>query len=326
MRAARRTLAAVLVAGSLTLSGCGIEERIVHLQPAPTENSQAGAPLRVEAAEQIAARVLAQAAAATTEEERAAVTVGPALRVANARAARTAPTAPTADVVTPQAPTVLAMSRGTAWPRAILAATLDEATQTQYLHVLVSGGPTEQFVLYATASMLPGATVPGLGELGEGTSFAASSGEEPIEGSVVVEEYANGLAFPDPAETSVVTVDDTYAESLRSNAAKQAEAFGDLATLSVTHAALPDSLVAFGTADGGRLIFAQMTRTSAITLGEDAKELKIEDEALQTVSGTSVVTESFTVEHLENVVFVAPAEGLAGLIGAEEVLLRAEGS
>ena len=69
-----------------------------------------------------------------------------------------------------------------------------------------------------------------------------------------------------------------------------------------------------------------MTRTTVVTLTDEAKELKIEDESLRELSGKEVVTGSFTTEHLENVLFVAPAEGPAELIGAEEILLRAEGS
>lgn len=326
MTRTRRALAAVVAVGALTLTGCGIEERIVHLQPAPTENAEVGAPLRVEAAEQIAARVLSQAAAAEGQEERAAIHVGPALRVADVRAEREVQAEEAVDVVTPPAPAVLAMSRGQEWPRAILAATLDSATQTQHLHVLVSTGPTDQFKLYATAPMLPGASVPGLGELAEGTTFAAAAPDAPIEASAVVEEYAKGLAFPDPAETTVVAVDDPYAESLQRNATEQDEAFADLADLARSHAPIADSVLSFETVDGGRIIFAQMVRKAVITLTDEAKELKIEDQSLQDLSGKEVVTESFTSEHLENVLFVAPAEGPAGLIGAEEVLLRAEGS
>ena len=326
MRRTRRSLAVIVAAGAFALSGCGIEESIVHLQPAPTENAQEGAPLRAEAAEQIATRVLAQAAAADAEEERAAIYVAPALRVATARAARGLSTAGPADVVTPATPAILAMSRGQEWPRAILAATLDSATDTQHLHVLISTGPTDQFKLSATAAMLPGAAVAALGEGAEGTTFGAATAEAPIEGSAVVGEYAQGLAFPTPGQTGIVGVDDPYAVSLQRNSAAQEAAFNGLATLTRAHAAVPDSVVSFETVDGGRLIFAQMTRLATITLAEEAKEVKIEDQTLRDLSGKELVTESFLTEHLENVVFVAPQEGLAALIGAEEILLRAEGS
>lgn len=326
MTGLRRVLTVLAAAGALTLSGCGVGERIVHLQPAPTENAEVGAPLRVETAERIAARVIGQAEAAGGDEERAAVLVGPALRVATARAARSGPVAQTPDVTTGPAPTILAMSRGQEWPRAILAATLDAATQTQQLHVLVSTGPTDQFRLLASASLLPGATVPAIGEVTDGTTFAAAAPDAPLETSALVDEYARGLAFPQPGETSVVAVDDTYAQSLQRNATQQQEAFTTLATLTRTHTTIPDSVVSVETADGGHIVFAQMTRLAVISLTEEAQEVTIEDQTLRDLSGTESVTESFTTEHLENVLFVAPAEGLARLVGAEEILVRAEGS
>lgn len=326
MNRPRRVIAVVVAAGALALSGCGVGESIVHLQPAPTEDAEVGAPLRAQAAEQIAARVLSQAAAAQTEEERAAIYVGPALRVASARAARGAPAVAPADVVAPSSPSILAMSRGQEWPRAILAATLDSDTSTQHLSVLVSTGPADQFKLYGTASMLPGTSVPALGDLAGGTPFAAATPEVPIEGSAVVDEYARGLAFPTPGETSVVGMDDAFAQSLQRNSAAQEAAFNGLATLTRAHAAIPDSLLSFETADGGRLVFAQMTRQATIALAEEAKEVKIEDQTLRELSGKETVTESFLTEHLENLLFVAPPTGLARLIGAEEVLVRAEGS
>jgi hypothetical protein len=326
MRRTRSLLAASAVAGALLLTGCGVEERIVHLQPAPTENSAAGAPLRTEAAEQITARVLAQAAEATNEEERQAVLIGPALRIAEARAAEGGAATAQADVFVPAAPTILAMSSGQDWPRAILAASLDEETQVQSLHVLVSTGPADLYRLHATAPMLAGSSVPSLGELPEGTDFEFATEEAPTDDAAVVDEYAQGLAFPTPGETTLVTLEDEYAQSLRRNADAQAEAFGDLAELTQTHAPIIDSVVSVQTEGGGRVIFAQMTRTTSIELSEDAKELKIEDPTLRELSGKEVVTSGFSTEFLENLVLIVPADTPGQLIGAEEVVLRAEGS
>src|SRR5690606_15084327 len=152
---------ATALAAAVTLSGCGVQNSIVHLQPAPTENVETGAPLRLDAAERIATRVLGNVAAAATTEERSQYLVGPALRVEGMRAERGLGSEESApELVVPSAPTILAMSQGQDWPRAILAATLDEGTSVQHVHVLVSSGPTDQFKLYATATMLPGTSIP----------------------------------------------------------------------------------------------------------------------------------------------------------------------
>lgn len=323
----RGALAATVTAGVLTLTGCGVQDRIVHLQPAPTENAEVGAPLRAEAAERIVTRVLAQASEADTTELRQAIMVGPALRVAEARATQPeSATSEQPDVVVPEAPTVLAVSSGQDWPRAILAATFEDTTQQQMLHILVSTGPTDQFKLYGTAPMLAGTAVPGLGELADGSAFASATADTPIPASTVFGDYATGITFPRPAAVTTVAVDDVYATSLRRNAEAQVEVLGDLGAVAQTHVPIADSIMSFETADGGFITLGQMVRTDRVALSDQAKELNITDPRLQELSGKEVVTQDFTAEFLENLIFVAPAGAPATLIGAEEIVLRATGS
>ncbi|KAB7746142.1 hypothetical protein GA707_01005 [Nostocoides sp. F2B08] len=327
MTRARRIALVLATSGVLALTGCGIEERIVHLQPAPTENAEVGAPLRVEAAERIAARVLTQSAEATTSEQRDAIQAGPALRLARAKAAEPGATESTAaPVVVPATPTILAMSEAQDWPRAILAATLDETTQVQSLHVLVSTGPTEQYVHFATAPMLAGTSIPSLGEITDGATFESATDEEPTDASAIMEDYAAGLAYPEPAEVTTVSHDDIFATSLLQNAKEQDDQLGDLGDLSQTHGVIDNATVSFRTADGGLVVFGQMMRTDSITLTDEAKELQVEDDRLQDLSGEDVVTDGFSAEYLENVVLVVPADAPGELIGAEEILRRAEGA
>ena len=326
MSRVRHTVAALATAGALALSGCGVEERIVHLQPAPTENAETGAPLRAEAAERIAARVLTEVAEAANADERAAVATGPALRVLEARGEGPSADDAAAAVVVPSSPTILAVSPGQDWPRAILAATLDGTTQVQTLHVLVSTGASEPFRLFATAPMLGGTSVPNLGEFTDGAAFDVATEETAIPASQVFADYAAGIAFPDATSVDSVRVDDPYATSLKTNAQQQADVLGDLGTVAQTHAPIADSILTFATADGGFLAFGHMVRTDRVALTDEAEKLEVQDERLRELSGKDSVTDSFTAEYLENVVFVMHAEAPADLIGAEEVLLRAEGS
>lgn len=321
-----RTLAVTAAAAlSLTLTGCGLPERIVHLQDAPTVE-HTGAPLRADAAERIAARVLGEVAAAESADERRAAIYGPAMRVINAREEADVVSGTTSDVVVPTAPTVIALSEGEEWPRAILAATLDQETQVQSVHVLVSTGPASPFRLYATAPMFAGTSVPSLGALADGADFERATDEEPIDQSAILEEYAKAVAFPAPEEESAdVSVEDPFADSLRANAKAQSDALDDLANLKQTNRAIPDSVTSFRTAGGGSLIFGQMVREDVITLTDKAKELTIDNEVLQELSGKEKVTKRFTTESLKNLLFIQPADGPATLIGAEEIVLRASG-
>ena len=82
-------------------------------------------------------------------------------------------------------PTIVAQSQGRQWPRAILASTLDEATNTQWLHVMVSDKPDQPFRIASSVPMFGGAELPALGEqlagaplldAGEKNGLAASPG------------------------------------------------------------------------------------------------------------------------------------------------------
>lgn len=321
-----KLLAAAAIA-ALALTGCGIPDRVVHLQDAPTGDATVGAPLREESATRIATRVLAEVANASTSEEREAVMTGPALRVHNYRAARLPDAGDEVpDVVVPQTPVVLAVSNGPQWPRAMLVTSLDASASVQHLHVLVSDGPTDQFRLHATAPMLPGTSIPSLGELSDGVDFEASSEDAPIDASATVDAYAKALAFPSPQESEAVSVEDPFAQSLRRNAKAQDDSFGDLAGLTQKQHGTPGSVVSVETADGGRVIFGQLVREDIVTLTDKAKELKISDPTLRSLLGKEVVTSSVNAFTLENLVFVVRADGPATLIGAEEIVARAEGT
>ena len=318
------SLAALAAAAALTLTGCGTADRLVHLQDAPTEQTS-GAPLREEAAVRIATRVLAEAAAAEDDDEREAVIYGPAMRVTDARVQADVAAGTSLDVVVPETPTVLAVSDGAEWPRAILASDFDEETQIQSVHILISTGPEAPFRLYATAPMFPGTSVPSLGDFADGADFERAEEDEPIDASEILADYAEALAFPDPDEVDSVKTDDQFAESVKKNAQALDDDLDDLADLTQTNEPIADSVITFRTADGGHLIFGQMVRKDTITLTDQAKELTIDDEVLQELSGKEKVTEKFQTETLNNLLFIQPAEGAVTLVGAEEIVLRASG-
>ena len=133
-RALSRLVASTTLLGALVLAGCGTSDALVGLHPAPAEQT-AAAPLDTEGATAVAARLLAAKEATVEGDEKAAaaaraeVLTGDALRVANAEAARGATTPEATDLAAPAEPTIVAQSQGRQWPRAILASTLDEATE-----------------------------------------------------------------------------------------------------------------------------------------------------------------------------------------------------
>lgn len=322
-----------LLAGALALSlgACGLGDALVGLRPAPSESPRS-APLDVEAATAVAARVLGsadQARAATgptAKAKRAEVLVGDALTLATlVRPAASSDTPLTAAPV----PTVLAMSSGRSWPRAMLVGTLDEATATQSLHVLVSATAEEPYRLVSTAPMLPGATLPALGPVTDGAAFLTGVSKQTI-GTLTpasaATAYAAALAVPRPAKVDKrVTVTDAFSGALLRSAAAQAKALGKLATLGQTHKAAAPTITGFRLADGGAVLFTLLTRTDAISVKAGAKEILLPAEYAK-LTGKTKATKAVTLTSLEPVILLVSSTGAVSVIGAAEHLIAGKAS
>lgn len=326
-RAGRRAVAVGVLAGALALTGCGTQDALVGLRPAPAEQT-AAAPLDVDGATAVATRLLTAADAPAEGDAKAAtaareaVLMGDALTVANARAASKATTEVAATELAAVArPTVVAQSQGRDWPRAILATTLDERTNTQFLHVMLSEKPDAPFRITASVPMFAGAELPALGDSTKGAPLldTAAANDLAVAPRDAVAAYAAALATPKPKTTEVVAVDDPFATALRTSAAAQAKSLGKLATLTQAHEPLLDEAVTFRLADGGAVTFGLMRRTDTVSLKAAAKEVVLPAEYAK-VTGKAKATKSFTLSNLEPFVMVVPATGQAEVIGATELL------
>lgn len=329
-----RRLPAVLAATALALTtaACGTTDALVGIRPAPAESS-ASAPLDPEGATAVAARLLdAAAAVAGVEGEkgrkaRAEVLGGNALTVANQLADDTGATTSEEELAKEAQPTVLAQSRGRDWPRAILATTLDEASTTQYLHVIVSEKPTAPFRIVASVPMFGGAELPALGAEDAGAPFVDPSDGTGLTMSPekALAGYARALARPAPEKrVTGISRTDAFATALRESATRQAEALGSLGTLAQKHVADPEGTVAFRLVDGGVVAFGLLRRTDTISAGAKAKELVLPKEYADLV-GQRRITDSVSLTSLEPVVLLVPRSGTVKAIGAREVLYKGTG-
>ena len=323
----RRTLAVVALAAAVALAGCGTQDALVGLRPAPAEQT-AAAPLDADGATAVATRLLTAADAPVDGDAKAAaaarqaVLMGDALTVAKARAASKAATEATpSELAAVARPTVVAQSQGRDWPRAILATTLDEETNTQFLHVMLSEKPDAPFRITASVPMFAGAELPALGDTTRGAPLLdpAEKNDLAVAPEDAVAAYAAALATPKPKATEVVAVDDPFATALRTSAAAQTKALGKLATLTQVHQPLLDEAVTFRLADGGAVTFGLMRRTDTVSLKPAAKEVVLPAEYAK-VTGKAKATKSFTLSNLEPFVMVVPATGRAEVIGATELL------
>jgi hypothetical protein len=328
----RRGSVAVVLGAMLVLSGCGsIADAVVGIEPAPAERP-ASAPLDPAGGVAIATRLLAAAEDAGSSpgaaglRARSEVFAGDALAVANARAARAVSARPEQRLAPAPPPTVVAQSRGRQWPRAILASTLDESTNTRYLHVLVSDAPERPFRIRASVAMFPGSTLPSLGAPGAGAPLVAAQDGTGLarSPSQALAGYAAALASPRPRGSGDVATDDPFATGLATSAATQVAALGTLGAYTQKHGALPAKSVSFRLAGGGAVVFALMSRTDTFTARPTAKALTLPRD-LAALVGRASVTRSATATSLEPVVLLVPASGRTRAIGASELLVSGTG-
>ena len=316
--------AVAVVAATLALAGCGVPDQLVGLHAAPPQQTTAAA-LTPSMALGIATRVLDAATAAEHETgaqaaaDQQAVLTGAALAVAKAATATKTTPSPTASPLSkPGAPQLVAISKGTAWPRAMIVTTLDASDKRQYLYALVSSGPTAPFLLAAAVPMHGGASVPALGAVaagaalvqpGDGSGMAASPAD-------VLAQYAAALDQPKPTPTSIVSTTDAFANALRSNAAAEVKTLGKLGSLTQKHVVVPADTIAFRLSDGGAVVFGMLTRTDTLTLAKNAKEFVLPP-AYAALTGKKKA-QGITATTLEPLVVVIPPSGMSVVVGADE--------
>lgn len=320
----RAQIAALTAALPLALSGCA---GIAGVHDAPQETTD-GPSISQSAGAEVTQRVLGEAAVVMdvtgkdADADRKRVLTGPALASAQARE-RVDQVEDGPGSLAPQAEArVLAVSRGTTWPRSILATS--RQGEEQLLHVLVADGPKTPYRLFATLPMAAGASIPAFAPPEDGVVVKAP--KDVTEKDLgAARAWAQAVSFPAPekAPTSVV-LDDPFSSALRRNASAQQKSLGKLATYKVEHA-VGDDGIAFALADGGTLTVTGLTRKDTVTATNRAKELRMPTE-LADILGKSKITDRVTVNHLETVAFVTPAEGKTTVVAAAEQLSGAKGS
>lgn len=324
----RRTPFVVLaLALPVTLGGCGVGTSLAGVHDAPAERTD-GASVSAETAQKVADRLVGEAVTVSTksgtsaDSERAEVLSGPALREVQAAVASKDSTSRTGRTVKDLE--VLAVSRGTQWPRAVLATSQTEGVQ--YLHALVATSADAPYTLFADVPMAAGSSVPALAPVEQGSPVTVS--KAPLqEVTSAATAWAKGVSFPAAKKSPQdVSVSDGFSAALKKNAKATNKDLGDLADYRQRQAVAPGETVSFELVDGGAISFLPMTRTDTITATDKLKELKIEQQALKHVLDASTVKRALSVKHAETLALVTPAEGKARVVGASDVLQSAKGS
>lgn len=323
-RTPSRTRFRLAVAGGalLVLTGCASLPAV----QAPATGDQV--PLVVQPAqatrvvEQVQA-VLADASdpAAVDLDVLAARTEGPEfdLRRAAATTARAGATPPATGAADDLDPQTAVVPRTAGWPRWFATVTEDGADGAPSLVVLRSADAREPYRVWASPSLLPGASLPTTGAPSDGVAPVALDEDTnlPATPADVASRYADVLLAGDGSAFAAEFAPDSYREGTTAALAAQTAALeASGGSLTQEREVLPDSVLASRTRDGGALVVAGY-RWTVVSRGPDGGVPGPLDPALAALAGTDRALAA-TVVREEVVVFSVPPAG-AGSIGVVAV-------
>jgi hypothetical protein len=322
-------------------SACGATNAMVGIHEPPAARSTSAA-LTVDQAKKIVSRSLTAAYLGETGTGEAAETQlrtayrEDGLRAANGRVrlASTLPATQTSSLRAPH-PRLLAVSRGPAFPRFIIAQTEGADGGLPILHLLTSADASAPYRISMSVEMVPSATIKAFDPLRQGSTLLSNgpaSTENEATGLVVspntlLHSYAAQLAFPSTASPNGPFADDSLSAQLRGRASDVAKAVASQATFTQTHKLVPSSVYAVRQASGDALVFGVMERSDSFAVKPGEKVNTSANKAFVQLTGKKVITKSASLTSLEFVVFALPrSSGKATLVAAREQVVAASGS
>lgn len=315
----RRVLAAVL--GSVVaLSAC--------TGNTGDSTSSTGTPaVAPTAAASMATSLLSAAASAqddateTGKAARAKVYSGPALEAADARAtvlaAQSAKDRAAAELAADQVK-VLGISPESDLPAQVIAQTTLKQSGATVLALLVGDQHGQNFRIAALTPMVEGASLEALDPTSEGSGVIGDATGLVAAPKQVAQDWADSVAYPDPAKSTLVA-DDPWSALLRKDAAAQAAALDPQGLFVQKHE--PAGVLGGLRLKGGvgAVVFAHLTRTDDIALQKPSKMTPPKD--VTALTGIKTITTEAQLVSSEFVAFVIPQTGQVRLIGARDQLI-----
>lgn len=320
-------IAAGLLGASLT--GCAA---VAGVSDPPT--GAVGGAVRSAQAQSIAGQVVGDSeksvAAPGPEGDglRASVYTGDALEAARADA-RLAPTLSQetrdARTLTAQAPVVLAVSRGTGYPRSILVQSTRARSGLPVLYLLMTPDVRTPYRIAASTPMLPSASVKAFDAVTQGSSALSDGAGLVDQPETLARRYAGSLAFParDP-DPDPPFAPDVFAAGVRAGATSQSQGIDGIGTFTQQHEPKDVTGGLRVKGDRGGLVFAVLDRKD-ILLNRTQGTLTPSAQ-FTALTGLSTVKAEAQLKTLEVVAFYVPDAGPAVVVGAEEHLYAASGT
>lgn len=316
-------MVAASIGAALVLAGC------VAAPPAPGPAPQMAreAALLDEQAERVSADTFAQihAADATLDVEALGDRIaGDALTVRTAQYKVAASAADNPPDVLPAQMQAHYVSGATSWPRMLASVSVQPGDNlTPVVSLWLQDDIATPYSLRAWAHMIPGASMPSMPTDVTGAAQLAITDESvsPTP-QAAVEQYIEFLRAGKDSELAASFTADTYSERLfAAREVLTAAATGAGGAYSDTIEPDLDNTYVMATADGGALVFAPVTVTSAFSVVNAKVSVPAADQAL--VEGT--LNDKVTHHYRDLIVMYIPgpgSEALPGLVAADHHLVK----
>ncbi|WP_432511609.1 hypothetical protein [Kineococcus sp. SYSU DK001] len=211
------------------------------------------------------------------------------------------------------------LPRQSGFPRWFATVTAPGADQAPSLVVLRTASAREPYTVWATPTLLPGASLPTLAAPADGVAVVAPDEDTnlPLAPQALAEHYADVLTAGTASEHAAEFTADAYRSGVESaTAAEQAALAAAGGTYTQERSLLPDGVLAVRTRDGGALVVAAYSWSATVAgpAGGLAGRL---DPALAALAGTADAL-SVTVTREEVVVLaVPPGSGQVAAVAAQ---------
>lgn len=199
------------------------------------------------------------------------------------------------------------LPRQDAYPRWFATVTGPGVDQAPSIVLLRSDSARDPYTVWATPSLLPGASLPTLAAPADGVAVVAADEDTnlPLSPQAVVDHYGDVLTNGADSAFAAEFVDDAYRDGVSTATTAEAQALRAAGgTFSQERTVRPDGLLSVRTRDGGALVVAGYS-WSTTSAGPSGGRVGTLDPAFAALAGESEALQA-TVTRAEVVVFVVP--------------------
>lgn len=218
------------------------------------------------------------------------------------------------------------------WPRFFLSVGTAPKAPTPTLRLLVSVDPRKPYALFSETFLLPGVTLPDVAGDGAAQALDPSSAtglrRSPDD---AVFRYADVLVrgAASPEAKNYGDGKDAFSTQVSGQVAKDRTALVKVATVTARQKVEPGTTFAVRTADGGALVFSQLTETVLIQVKPDAGTIQVSDPKVAALAGRKVFAKQVVRTSTELLtLYVPPASGTGTItvVGAQKADLSITGT